>query len=130
MTTKTHFQHNPDSTHGVCGRPASQFRRTRRTSAVTCIACMKTSTFELAKSLQEAAAEAAFQAQEPHTVKPQFGRVNADGVMECRNGDESTGQMCLSTLWRQRPGNRWSEHYVCAACGHSVHPLTETGMSE
>lgn len=108
----------------ACGRKVvAGTRLSDDTSRVDCGACQNLASFEEARAADKAAAEAAFQAQEPRTVVPQFGRVNADGVMEC--------PWCSGVLWRERPRNLWSYHYVCAndECGKSVHPLTETGMS-
>lgn len=67
------------------------------------------------------AAEAAFVAQTPRTIVPQFGRVNDQGVMECYK--------CQGVLFRERPRSLFSYHYVCEGCGTSIHPMTETGMS-
>lgn len=87
---------------------------------VTCQNCKDTDAYAEAKFNAEQAQEAAFQAQTPRTVVPQFGRVNSDGVMECF--------VCQGILWREKPRSLHSYHYVCEGCGQSVFPLTETGM--
>lgn len=104
--------------------PVSSCGRGRRITAlvtrVDCLICRGMPMFEEALSAHKARQEAEFQAQTPRTVVPQFGRVNADGVMEC--------SVCAGVLWRERPRDLFSYHYVCEGCGKSVHPLTETGM--
>lgn len=87
---------------------------------VSCLNCKDTPAYEELAFNAQQAQEAAFAAQVPHTVVPQFGRVNADGVMEC--------PWCEGTLWRERPRSLFSYHYVCEGCGKSVHPMTESGM--
>lgn len=87
---------------------------------VTCGLCVGKDSFILAMDEAKSAQEAAFHAQTPRTVVPQFGRVNDDGVMECPE--------CAGVLWRERPRSLFSYHYVCAGCNKSVHPMTETGM--
>lgn len=117
--TKTHFVASPTASE-ACGRTASSpFRRESVTRHVTCLACKKQPEFKTAQIEQQAAAQAAFEAQEPKTVAPQFGRTNAAGVMECQ---------CGGTLFREKPRSLFSFHFVCSECGHSLHPLTETGM--
>lgn len=105
----------------ACGRGRHIVDNTFR---VTCLNCQKQDAFILAHDEATSAREAAFHAQEPRTIVPQFGRVNDDGVMEC--------PWCTGTLWRERPRSLHSYHYVCAntECGKSVHPLTETGMCQ
>lgn len=107
---KNHFK-------GGCGR--GKFV-TDDASRVTCLVCQGSDAWVAAMDLIKAAREDAFNAQTPHTVVPQFGRVNDDGVMEC--------PWCKGILWRERPRNLWSYHYVCEGCTKSVHPMTETGM--
>ena len=117
---KTHFA-VPGALGNVaeCGRGRRITDDTRR---VDCQVCQNKPQFGAAFIAQEAAREAAFQAQTPRTVVPQFGRVNDDGVMEC--------SYCHGTLFRERPRSLFSYHYVCANedCGKSMHPMTETGM--
>lgn len=87
---------------------------------VTCLNCQDQPEYIEAVKAVKAAQDAEFAAQTPRTIVPQFGRVNADGVMEC--------PWCSGVLWRERPRSLFSYHYVCEGCGKSVHPLTETGM--
>lgn len=118
---KTHWA---DNDAPACGRKVvAGTRLSDHTHNVTCLACQNLSSFEEAKFNDDVAREQAFRDQVPHTVVPQFGRVNDDGVMEC--------PWCGGTLWRERPRSLFSYHYVCANddCGKSVHPMTETGMS-
>lgn len=107
-------------TPGGCGRGQGRFL-TENPFDVDCGVCAAKPAYSrlLAEAKQER--EAAFQAQEPRTIVPQFGRVNDDGVMEC--------YACKGVLFRERPRSLFSYHYVCAACGTSMHPMTETGMS-
>jgi hypothetical protein len=111
---KTHFGYADQS---MCGRGT---RTTENIYSVTCGHCQRHPMYERAKATADAAREAAFHAQTPRTIVPQFGRVNDDGVMEC--------YQCKGVLFRERPRTSWSYHYVCAECGTSMHPLTETGM--
>jgi len=106
----------------ACGRASNYV--TDNLYRVTCLNCQKQPEFIEAKAEADAKREAAFWAQEPRTVVPQFGRVNDDGVMEC--------PWCEGVLWRERPRSLYSYHYVCAnsECGKSVHPMTETGMCQ
>lgn len=90
-------------------------------SMVDCRNCQATPAFTDAVEAYKAKVEAEFAAQTPRTIVPQFGRVNADGVMECYS--------CGGVLFRERPRSLFSYHYVCEGCGTSMHPLTETGMS-
>lgn len=120
---RTHFAVEADTPLGArseCGRGK---RLTENVFRVDCLVCQTKPAFGAAFIAAEKAREDAFWAQEPRTVVPQFGRVNDDGVMEC--------PWCGGILWRERPRDLWSYHYVCAndECGKSVHPLTETGMS-
>ena len=87
---------------------------------VNCSFCTNTPAFQAAVAEYKVEAEAAFQAQEPRTIVPQFGRVNDDGVMECFK--------CEGVLFRERPRSLFSYHFVCSNCGTSMHPMTETGM--
>jgi len=117
---KTHFAVKPpfDTTEvSACGRGRRIDSNPFRTD---CGLCVTKDAYILAMDEAKSAQEKAFQAQTPRTVVPQFGRTNADGVMECHN--------CAGVLWREKPRNLWSYHYVCFGCGTSVHPLTETGM--
>jgi hypothetical protein len=102
-----------------CGRGK---RLTDNTFNVDCGLCQNRDAFILAHDEAKSRREAAFWAQEPRTVVPQFGRVNDDGVMECPD--------CSGVLWRERPRSLFSYHYVCAnaECGKAVFPMTETGM--
>lgn len=117
---KTHYG---DTVNGVtitaCGRPGSWMSKS--ITRVDCQACKNTAEFAKALDEYKAKLEADFQAQTPRTIVPQFGRVNADGVMECYK--------CGGTLFRERPRSLFSYHYVCEGCGTSMHPMTETGMS-
>jgi hypothetical protein len=118
---KTHFSTAPATSLQVaCGRHVNEFGQTPFTNSVTCGHCRNSPEFATVKADQDAKREAAFQAQEPHTIVPQFGRVNDDGVMDC--------YQCHGVLFRERPRSTWCYNYVCAACGTSMHPLTETGM--
>lgn len=116
---KTHFG---DTVNGVtitaCGRGQQQ---SKNISYVDCLACKGTAEFAAAVQEYKDKAEAAFNAQTPRTIVPQFGRVNAAGVMECYK--------CQGVLFRERPRSLFSYHYVCEGCGTSIHPMTETGMS-
>lgn len=104
-------------TGSVCGRGK---RVTDRVYGVDCMNCRAQSVWEDARTAYIEAQEAAFQAQTPRTIVPQFGRVNEDGVMECFK--------CQGVLFRERPRSLFSYHYVCEGCGQSLHPMTETGM--
>lgn len=104
----------------ACGRRVGYTSYTLDARRVTCLNCQNKPAFRTALAAARAEAEAAFQAQTPRTVVPQFGRVNDDGVMECF--------ACGGVLWRERPRSLHSYHYVCADCGQSVFPMTETGM--
>lgn len=104
-------------TTGGCGRGK---RTTDNVHRVDCLVCKGSDTFVAAIADYKAKAEAAFQAQTPRTIVPDFGRVNSDGVMECFN--------CKGVLFRERPRSLFSYHYVCEGCGKSMHPMTETGM--
>ena len=106
----------------ACGRSGKV--GTDRVSNVTCLNCQKQPEWVEAKAEQDAKRQAEYEAQTPREVKPLFGRVNADGVMECST--EYGG--CGGTLWREKPRSLFSYHYVCANCDKSVHPMTETGM--
>jgi predicted nucleic acid-binding Zn ribbon protein len=101
----------------ACGRGK---RLDSNVSRVNCLLCQSKGEYDRAKREYIEAQEAAFKAQVPRTVVPQFGRVNDDGVMECPK--------CAGVLWRERPRSLFSYHYVCEGCGNSVHPMTETGM--
>lgn len=117
---KTHFAVKPpfDATAvASCGRGR---RIDTNVYRVDCGLCRRQDAYILAKDEADSAREAAFNAQEPRTIVPQFGRVNVDGVMEC--------YQCHGVLFRERPRSLHSYHYVCAGCGTSMHPLTETGM--
>lgn len=117
---RTHFAVKPPynaTAVAACGRGK---RIDANVYRVDCLNCQRQDSYILAKDEADSAREAAFHAQTPRTVVPQFGRVNDDGVMECRD--------CHGVLWRERQRSLWSYHYVCAGCGKSVHPLTETGM--
>ena len=117
---KTHFAVKPpfDTTEvSACGRGK---RITENVFRVDCGLCQNNSDYILALDEAKSAREAAFHAQEPRTVVPQFGRVNDDGVMEC--------YQCKGVLFREHPRSLFSYHYVCAGCGASMHPMTETGM--
>lgn len=111
---KRHFRLSQGS---ACGRGKAL---TDNPEQVTCNLCQNKEAFVKALIDFNEAQEAAFQAQVPHTIVPQFGRVNDDGVMECFK--------CEGILFRERPRSTWSYHYVCSNCGTSMHPLTETGM--
>lgn len=118
---RTHFSVKvPYSTEQVasCGRGK---RLNSDPFRVDCLLCKNQDSFILALDEAKSKREADFQAQVPRTIVPQFGRVNTDGVMECYH--------CHGVLFRERPRSLWSYHYVCAGCGASMHPLTETGMS-
>lgn len=116
-TIKTHFAiMAKDGVASACGRGA---RMDTSTFRVTCGSCIIRNVFQEEHQKAVWAREEAFHAQVPTTVVPQFGRVNDDGVMECK---------CGGVLWRERPRSLFSYHYVCAACGSSVHPMTESGM--
>lgn len=116
---RTHFG---DTENGItivaCGRGGRLM--TKNVSGVDCQACKNTAEFDAALAAYKAKLEADFAAQTPRTIVPQFGRVNADGVMEC--------YACGGTLFREKPRSLFSYHYVCEGCGTSMHPLTETGM--
>lgn len=114
---KTHYSALNDGTT-ACKRKALRF--SDDVYRVDCLSCKDTAVFEIASQVAHTKREEAFNAQVPRTVVPQFGRVNDDGVMGCPT--------CTGTLWRERPRSLFSYHYVCAECGNSVHPLTETGM--
>lgn len=114
--TKTHF--TVPTGGNACGRPSP--RANTEVSRVTCLLCKGTPVWQEAYRAMKEAQEIAFHAQTPRTVVPQFGRVNDDGVMECPD--------CGGILWRERPRMLCSYHYVCAGCGMSVFPPTETGM--
>lgn len=119
---KTHFQVKvPFSTEtkAACGRGQ---RTDTNPFHTDCRLCQNTDAHILALDEAKSAREAAFQAQEPHTIVPQFGRTNDDGVMECYK--------CQGVLFRERPRSLHSYHYVCANCGTSMYPLTETGMCQ
>lgn len=115
---RTHFAVTEGS-DSYCGRG-------KRTSTVLryvdCLFCKNTEMYRSRLAREREAAEAAFNAQTPRTIVPQFGRVNDDGVMEC--------YQCKGVLFRERPRSLYSYHYVCAECGTSMHPLTETGMCQ
>lgn len=111
---KTHYL---TATGAACGRGK---RTDENPARVNCLLCQSKPTYQASLAEYKAAQEAAFQAQVPRTVVPQFGRVNDDGVMECPK--------CAGVLWRERPRSLFSYHYVCSGCGNSVHPMTETGM--
>lgn len=108
-----------DGIASACGRGARKDTNIYRTD---CLNCKATPVFITEKAKADAEREAAFHAQTPRTIVPQFGRVNADGVMEC--------PWCAGVLWRERPRSLFYYHYVCAndECGKSVEPMTETGM--
>ena len=119
---KTHFAVKPpfDTTEvSACGRGK---RITINIYRVDCLLCQSNDAFILAMDEAKSAAAAAYEAQVPRTIVPQFGRVNDDGVMECPK--------CQGVLWKEKPRNLWSYHYVCQGCQFSVHPLTETGMCQ
>jgi hypothetical protein len=71
---KTHFAY-ADRVGGLCGR-AKRGWLTDNPARVDCALCRYTDEFETAKAAFIEAQEAAFNAQEPHTIVPQFGRVN------------------------------------------------------
>jgi DNA-directed RNA polymerase subunit RPC12/RpoP len=119
MSLKTHFDNGTGNS--LCGRGKGGRFLTDVANRVTCDLCRYHDEFVAIREAQERKAEEAFNAQEPRTIVPQFGRVNADGVMECYK--------CSGVLFRERPRSLFSYHYVCAACGTSMHPMTETGMS-
>ena len=120
---KTHFSTDPANSLAVaCGRTVNDFAQTPFVDRVTCGTCRNRDVFIQAKADEDARRQAAFEAQVPRTIVPQFGRVNDDGVMECRQ--------CQGTLFREKPRSLHSYHYVCAGCGTSVFPLTETGMCQ
>lgn len=110
--------HLSNATGTVCGRGRLL---ANNVSTVTCLLCQDSDDYRTQKAEFDAKREAAFQAQEPRTVVPQFGRVNDDGVMECYK--------CQGVLFRERPRDLWAYNYVCANCGTLLRPLTETGMS-
>jgi hypothetical protein len=87
---------------------------------VDCLNCQTQPEYVEAQRKYHEAIEAEFQAQTPHTIVPQFGRVNDDGVMDCYK--------CHGVLFRERPRSLFSFHYVCENCGTSMFPATETGM--
>lgn len=113
---KMHFE---NESQVVCGRDGQS---TRDTFQVDCKSCIIRNSFQEAHQKAVLAREAAFEAQVPRMVSPDFCRLNAAGVMECYN--------CQGILFRERPRSLWSFHFVCAGCGTSMHPLTETGMCQ
>lgn len=117
---KVHFNTGTDS--AACGRSVKGPRYlAANPRQVTCNSCKYGSdAWSEAMVAWQTAEDEAFEAQEPRTVVPQFGRVNADGVMDCYN--------CGGTLFRERPRSLFNYHYVCANCGTSTMPMTETGM--
>jgi hypothetical protein len=112
---KVHF--GTDTTT-VCGRGR---RGTENVFIVTCLLCRGSDLFERAEVTAKEKREAAFWAQEPRTIVPQFGRVNDDGVMECYK--------CNGVLFRDRGRDLFNYNYQCANCETLMRPMTETGMS-
>jgi len=115
---KTHFDNGTGNS--LCGRGVGGRYLTTDAKRVTCGLCQYNDEFVAQREAQAREAERAFQEQTPRTVVPQFGRVNEQGVMDC--------YACGGTLFRERPRSLFSYHYVCASCGTSTHPMTETGM--
>lgn len=113
---KTHFEYDGKS---ACSRGS---RTTINTYRVDCGLCKNNKFYVEASINDQIARDEAYEAQVPRTVVPQFGRVNDDGVMECPK--------CQGVLWKEKPRNLWSYHYVCQGCQFSVHPMTETGMCQ
>ena len=111
---KTHLN---TSTGPLCGRGRIVTDSPRM---VTCGVCQTRETYRKPRMAEDEQRENAFQAPTPRTVVPPFGRFNDDGFMECF--------ACGGVLWRERPRSLHSYHYVCADCGQSVFPMTETGM--
>src|SRR5919206_2938650 len=118
---RTHFGINPPFSTAVVSACGVGRRIDTDTRRVDCLNCQRQDSFILAKDEADSAREKAFQEQTPHTVVPQFGRVNDDGVMDC--------SYCGGVLFRERPRSLFSYHFVCAneECGKSMHPMTETG---
>lgn len=112
---RTHLKVND---RAWCGRGK---RLSDNIHRVDCRLCQQSPEGVGAMAAAVVAAEAAFVAQTPRTIVPQFGRVNDQGVMECYK--------CQGVLFRERPRSLFSYHYVCEGCGTSIHPMTETGMS-
>ncbi len=111
---KTHFTDVNSLKPTVCGRTG---RVTDNVWSVTCLSCRNTEPFYRAKEQAEIRCEQAFNAQEPRKVH---------NVWDWQKFYECSG--CGGDLWRERDRTLFSYHFVCAGCGDSIHPPTETGM--
>jgi hypothetical protein len=110
--------HLSNATGTVCGRGRLLANNVSR---VTCLLCQDSDDYRTQLAEFKAKREAAFWAQEPTTVVPQFGRVNDDGVMDCYK--------CGGVLFRDRGRDLFNYNYECANCQTLIRPMTETGMS-
>ena len=111
---KTHFLHREDAVYTACCRPIAKARTARSTTEVTCIRCRNTEAFVKADARQTLLREQAFREQEP---APRHTITGTQVICSCGHD-----------MFRERPRSLDFFNYVCAKCGKTTSPLTETGM--